>query len=63
MFVETSVPKRSIEAVIAGCKDRGFEVTIGGNLYSDAMGPEGTEEGTYMGMFRSNVSSIVNALK
>ena len=63
VFVETSVPKRSIEAVIAGCSDRGVNVIIGGNLYSDAMGPEGTEEGTYIGMFRSNVSSIVNALK
>ncbi|MEJ2004536.1 MAG: zinc ABC transporter substrate-binding protein [Cyclobacteriaceae bacterium] len=62
VFVETSVPKRSIDAVVAGCRDRGFEVVIGGNLYSDAMGAEGTEEGTYVGMVKSNVNTIVNAL-
>jgi len=62
VFVETSVPKRSIDAVVAGCRDRGFDVQIGGNLYSDAMGEEGTEEGTYPGMVRANVNTIVNAL-
>jgi manganese/zinc/iron transport system substrate-binding protein len=62
VFVETSVPKRSIDAVVAGCRERGFNVKIGGYLYSDAMGEEGTEEGTYTGMVRANVNTIVNAL-
>ena len=62
VFIETSVPKRSIDAVVAGCRERGFQVEIGGNLYSDAMGAEGTPEGTYIGMVRSNVNTIVNAL-
>ena len=63
VFVESSVPKDTIEAVIEGAKKMGHEVTIGGELFSDAMGDEGTEEGTYLGMVRHNVDTIVKALK
>lgn len=63
VFVESSVPKKAIEAVIEGAKEKGHEVTIGGELFSDAMGEEGTEEGTYLGMVRHNVDTIVKALK
>ncbi|WP_424964265.1 metal ABC transporter solute-binding protein, Zn/Mn family [Ekhidna sp.] len=63
IFVETSVSEKSINAVVQGCKEKGHEVKIGGYLYSDAMGELGTEEGTYIGMFRSNVETIVKALK
>jgi manganese/zinc/iron transport system substrate-binding protein len=62
LFVETSVSEKSIEAVIAGCRDRGWDVRIGGSLYSDAMGPADSPEGTYIGMVNSNVDKIVNAL-
>jgi manganese/zinc/iron transport system substrate-binding protein len=62
LFVESSVPRRSIEAVQAACRARGHEVSIGGSLFSDAMGAEGTEEGTYQGMVRHNVKAIVSAL-
>jgi manganese/zinc/iron transport system substrate-binding protein len=63
VFVESSVPKRSIEAVVAGCKAKGHPVRIGGTLFSDAMGAAGTPEGTYPGMVRYNVETIVAALK
>lgn len=63
VFVESSVPKRSIEAVVQGAKQKRHQVTIGGQLYSDAMGQPGSEEGTYIGMVRHNVDTIVNALK
>jgi manganese/zinc/iron transport system substrate-binding protein len=63
VFVESSVPKRSIEAVVAGCGARGHGVKIGGELFSDAMGEPDTEEGTYVGMVRHNVRTIVEALK
>ncbi|MFN0149571.1 MAG: metal ABC transporter solute-binding protein, Zn/Mn family [bacterium] len=63
IFVETSVPKKSIEAVQAACKDRGHDVAIGGLLYSDAMGAAGTPDGTYIGMVRHNVTTIVEALR
>jgi manganese/zinc/iron transport system substrate-binding protein len=63
LFVESSVPRRSIEAVQAAVRARGFAVTIGGQLYSDALGDPGTAAGTYEGMVRHNVDTIVDALK
>ena len=62
IFVESSVPKRTVEAVIAAARERGHEVTIGGELFSDAMGAAGTIEGTYDGMVRHNVETVVAAL-
>lgn len=63
VFIESSVPKKSIESVIEGARQLGHEVKIGGELFSDAMGNAGTEEGTYIGMVKHNVDTIVNALK
>jgi len=63
IFVESSVPPRTIEAVRAAVRARGFEVTIGGELYSDALGNPGTPEGTYFGMVRHNVRTIVHSLR
>ncbi len=63
VFVETSVSEKAINAVVEGCRQKGFNVTIGGNLFSDAMGAEGTPESNYTGMVRSNVNTIVNALR
>ena len=63
IFVETSVPKRTIEALQKAVNSKGYDVAIGGTLYSDALGNAGTDEGTYIGMFRYNVNTIVNALK
>ena len=50
---------RTIEAVQEAVRARGFEVEIGGSLYSDAMGDPGTPEGTYVGMVRHNIDTIV----
>lgn len=63
VFVESSVPRRSIEALVEGAAARGHQVRIGGELYSDALGAEGTPAGTYIGMVRHNVDTIVDALK
>lgn len=63
IFVESSVPRKSLEAVVEGCAQRGHTTRIGGTLYSDAMGKAGTPEGTYPGMVRANVRTIVDALK
>jgi len=62
IFVETTISPRTIEAVLAAARDRGAEVAIGGSLYGDAMGDEGTPEGTLIGMLRHNVVTIVTAL-
>ncbi len=62
VFVETSVAERNVRALIEGARARGKEVRIGGTLFSDAMGPPGTYEGTYIGMIDHNVTTIVRAL-
>jgi manganese/zinc/iron transport system substrate-binding protein len=62
IFVESSVPPATIEAVQAAVRDRGFDVAIGGELFSDAMGAGGTPEGTYLGMVRHNADTIAAAL-
>ncbi|MBP1996911.1 metal ABC transporter solute-binding protein, Zn/Mn family [Paenibacillus eucommiae] len=63
VFIESSVPRKAIDAVIQGAKEKGHELKIGGELFSDAMGEDGTTEGTYIGMVRHNVDTIVHALK
>ncbi|MBQ0769646.1 MAG: zinc ABC transporter substrate-binding protein [Bizionia sp.] len=63
IFIESSVPKRTIEALQAAVNSKGHDIEIGGTLYSDALGNKGTLEGTYIGMFEYNVNTIVNALK
>lgn len=63
IFVESSVPLATIEAVQAACAASGWDVGIGGQLFSDAMGEAGTPEGTYLGMVRYNVDTVVQALR
>lgn len=62
IFVESSVSDRNIRALIEGAAAKGHEVKIGGELFSDAMGPEGTYEGTYLGMIDHNITVIADAL-
>lgn len=63
VFVETSVSQKNINAIVEGCKQKGHDVVIGGSLFSDAMGATGTPEGTYQGMVRANVKTIVESLR
>lgn len=62
IFIETSVSQRNIQAVQAAVQARDWNVQIGGSLFSDAMGSPGTPEGTYPGMVRHNIDTIVEAL-
>ena len=63
IFVETSVPVRNVEALQAAVRDRGGDVAIGGQLYSDALGSPDGDAGTYVGMVRHNIDTIVKALR
>jgi manganese/zinc/iron transport system substrate-binding protein len=63
IFVESSVPARTVQAVQQAVRARGFDVRIGGQLFSDALGTPGTPAGTYVGMVRYNIDTIVEALK
>jgi manganese/zinc/iron transport system substrate-binding protein len=63
IFVESSVPRRTVEAVQGAVRSRGRELAIGGELFSDSLGAAGSPEGTYPGMVRHNVETIVEALR
>ncbi|WP_292890853.1 zinc ABC transporter substrate-binding protein [Nonlabens sp.] len=63
IFIESSVPRRTVEALQAAVNAQNHDVIIGGELFSDALGSAGTAEGTYIGMYKHNVNTIVNALK
>jgi manganese/zinc/iron transport system substrate-binding protein len=63
VFVESSVSQKNVQALVEGARAKRADVKIGGQLYSDALGDEDTEEGTYLGMFRHNVKTLVEALK
>ncbi len=62
VFVESSVSDRNVRALIEGAAARGHTVAIGGELFSDAMGPAGTYEGTYIGMIDHNATTVTGAL-
>ncbi|WP_051234297.1 metal ABC transporter solute-binding protein, Zn/Mn family [Halomonas halocynthiae] len=62
VFVESTINPRTVQAVIAAAERRGQPVSIGGQLYSDAMGENGTADGTYLGMLYTNTRHIVEAL-
>lgn len=63
IFIETSVSPKAIQRVQADSRARGWDVKIGGELFSDAMGKAGTPEGTYVGMVKHNMKTIVDNLK
>ena len=62
VFVESTISEISIRSLIEGAAEAGQDVKLGGELFSDAMGEAGTEEGTYIGMYRHNVDTIYKAL-
>lgn len=63
IFVESSVPRKNIEALQEAVKAQDFNVEIGGELYSDSTGGEGTDAESYIGTFKANIDTIVGALK
>lgn len=63
IFLESSIAPRSIRSLMNGVRERGGEVALGGELFSDAMGSRDSPEGTYIGMVRHNVNTIVGALR
>ena len=63
VFVETSVAEKNVHSLVEACAARGHEIRVGGKLYSDAMGPADSPTGTYVGMIRHNVTTVVGALR
>lgn len=63
IFVESSVPPKTIQALKAAVKAKNFNVKIGGELYSDSLGDEKSKANTYVLTVKSNIDTIVDALK
>jgi manganese/zinc/iron transport system substrate-binding protein len=63
VFVESAVSRQTIDAVLAAARRRGQEARVGGELFADAAGDEGTPEGTYVGMVRHNAELIAAGLR
>lgn len=63
IFIESSVPTKNIEALQEAVKAKGFEVVVGGELYSDSLGDESNGHNTYVGAFKANIDTIVDSLK
>lgn len=63
IFIESSVPQKNIEALQEAVKSKGFNVEIGGELYSDSTGNPGTDAESYIGTVKENIDTIVDALK
>lgn len=62
LFVESSIPPNTIEAVQAAIIANGGKARVGvRELYSDAMGVPGTFGGTYIGMIAANVYTILQS--
>ncbi len=62
VFAESTVSERNVRAIVEGAAARGHRVRIGAKLFSDAMGPPGSYEGSYIGMIDHNVTAIARAL-
>lgn len=62
IFVESTVNPRTVQAVLEAVHAAGLDTVIGGELYSDAMGPADTFEGTVIGMLIHNTEVITTAL-
>ncbi|RBM21290.1 manganese transporter [Prauserella sp. PE36] len=63
VFVESSVPRQTLDSVLAAARRQGSDIRIGGELFSDAAGADGTPEGTYLGMVRANAETLVEGLR
>lgn len=63
VFIESSIPAKSMEALVEGCRARGHQLRLGGELYSDALGEAHSPEGTLIGAFEHNVKTITQNLR
>jgi manganese/zinc/iron transport system substrate-binding protein len=63
IFVETSTSSKTAQSIVDGCKDKGYTVQLSGPLFSDALGEPDTDAGSYIGMIKANVKTIVAGLK
>ncbi len=62
IFVESSISPRNIQAVQNGARAQSWQVAIGPELYSDALGDSESAAKSYIDMIRYNTQAIKSAL-
>lgn len=62
IFVESSIASRSIQAVERACAYRNWPITIGDELYSDALSDESGPAVSYIHMMKHNVMAMIKGL-
>lgn len=62
VFVESTVSDKNMQALLEGCRAKGHTLMLGGSLFSDALGGEGSAA-TYVGMMLHNAATIAEALR
>lgn len=55
VFIESSVSRKSIDALIEACEAKGHRLKIGGMMYSDALGGKNSNANTYFKMIKKNM--------
>lgn len=62
VFLESSIPKNTISAVINAVKINNHQVVVGGMLYSDSLGDSNSDADSYIKMIKHNIKIIVEGL-
>lgn len=63
IFIENSVSPKVLQSVLNSVNNKGHKVVVGGTLYSDALGEDGSGAETYLGMIEYNVKTISKGLR
>lgn len=62
IFIESSLPPRSMEAIAQAVLAQGHAIRIGDELYSDTLGDPESDADTYIGMLTHNTNALVRGL-
>lgn len=62
VFVESSMPSKTVDALKSAVSARGFSVDTGGVLYSDSLGDGARGTETYIKTFKANIDVICGGL-
>lgn len=62
IFIESSVPQKTIDAIIESARIKGHTIRIGGELFSDSLGNPDGKGSTYIDMLKDNMDTIVDAI-
>ncbi len=63
VFIESSVPRKTIDSLIQSAKSRNHQLVIGGELLSDSLGGPDEVGSNYIDMVKYNIDTIVDAIK